>query len=99
MFLSQAANPPDISANVRFAPIADTGASSHPALLTRSREVRAYVASTGSMFLLLVLAHLSRLLVEGAEPLRQPVFVATTIISAVLVVWAVVIWHRLPTAS
>ena len=61
--------------------------------------MRAYVASTGSMFLLLVLAHLSRLLVEGAEPLRQPVFVATTIISAVLVVWAVVIWHRLPTAS
>jgi hypothetical protein len=47
------------------------------------------------MFLLLTLAHAARLVVEGAEPLKEPVFVATTVISAVLVMWAVVIWNRL----
>jgi hypothetical protein len=49
------------------------------------------------MFLLLILAHAARVIVEGTEPLKEPVFVATTIISAVLVMWAVAVWNRLAT--
>jgi hypothetical protein len=61
--------------------------------------VRAYVATTGLVFLLLILAHAARLIVEGTEPLKEPVFVATTIVSAVLVMWAVLVWNRLATAG
>ena len=61
--------------------------------------MRAYVATTRLMFLLLILAHAARLIDEGTEPLKERVFVATTIISVILVMWAVVVWNPLATTG
>lgn len=47
--------------------------------------MRAYVGTTGATFLLLALAHVARLLAEGAAPLRDPVFLLTTIASLAFV--------------
>jgi hypothetical protein len=57
--------------------------------------MRAYVGTTGAMFVLLVAAHVARLIAEGSGPLRDPVFVVTTLASVAMVVWAVIVWKRL----
>jgi hypothetical protein len=50
--------------------------------------MRAYVAITGALFLLLTLVHLWRVYEEGSGLARQPFFVTATLVSAALCVWA-----------
>lgn len=50
--------------------------------------MKAYVVTTGTVFGLLVLAHVWRLAVEGTRLMRDPWFVAMTIIAAALSLWA-----------
>jgi len=56
--------------------------------------MRAYVGATGTIFLLLAGAHLARVLAEGTGPLREPVFVVTTVGSILMMLWAVIVWKR-----
>lgn len=50
--------------------------------------MRRYLLISGTLFALLVLAHIARLAIEGAVALRDPVFLVATILAAALAIWA-----------
>jgi hypothetical protein len=50
--------------------------------------MKAYVAITGALFLLLTLVHLWRVYEEGTNLVKQPFFAIATVVSAALCVWA-----------
>lgn len=50
--------------------------------------MKAYLIASGSVFGLLVLAHLARLVAEGWQAARDPFFVASTVLAAGLGLWA-----------
>lgn len=50
--------------------------------------MKAYIATSGTIFFLLVAAHIWRLFVEGPQTARDPSFVAATLIPAALAAWA-----------
>jgi hypothetical protein len=51
--------------------------------------MRAYVLTTGSIFGLLVLVHLWRLIQEWAQIVRDPWYALATIVAAVLFGWSI----------
>jgi hypothetical protein len=50
--------------------------------------MRAYVITTGSVFGLLVVMHVWRMLEEGPQMAKDPFFILMTALSAVLCLWA-----------
>jgi hypothetical protein len=50
--------------------------------------MRRYLVVSGGLFALLVLIHAARFVVEGPGTLRDPFFLASTIVAAALAVWA-----------
>ena len=50
--------------------------------------MKAYVATTGGLSLLLTLVHLWRVYEEGSNLAKQPFFAVMTVTSAALCVWA-----------
>ncbi len=58
--------------------------------------MKTYVITSGSVFGLLVLAHIARLVVEGPHVLRDFWFVLFTVLAAGLSVWA---WRVLPRST
>lgn len=50
--------------------------------------MRTYVVSTGTLFALVVLAHIARFVQEGPELARDPWFILATVVSAGLAAWA-----------
>jgi len=50
--------------------------------------VKAYLAVTGVLFALIVLAHIARLAEEGTGLLRDPWWVVLTIVAAAMSAWA-----------
>jgi hypothetical protein len=50
--------------------------------------MKAYVTTTGTLFALLVVAHIARALAEGPSIIKNPIFVVTTIVGATMVIWA-----------
>jgi len=50
--------------------------------------MRAYVKTTGILFVLLVLAHIARAAAEGLQVLTDPAVAASTLISIALTAWA-----------
>ena len=50
--------------------------------------MKAYLVITGLVFLLITLAHVARVVVEGAHLLRDPFFVATTLLTIGMSAWA-----------
>jgi hypothetical protein len=58
--------------------------------------LKAYLATTGVLFALLVLAHVWRILEEGPRLLTQPGWVLLTLAAAGLCVWAWRLLGRLP---
>ena len=55
--------------------------------------MRAYLLTTGLLFLALVAAHLLRLVVEP-QLARDPLFLLTTLISVLVAAWAAVLFRR-----
>jgi hypothetical protein len=53
--------------------------------------MKAYIVTTGVAFALLALAHLARIFEEGAHLITEPIFLATTVGSVGMCVWAIVI--------
>jgi hypothetical protein len=53
--------------------------------------VRGYIVTTGAVAVLLALAHLARIFVEGPHLLRQPVFLLATVASVGIGVWALLL--------
>jgi|SoimicMinimDraft_17_1059745.scaffolds.fasta_scaffold1149037_1 hypothetical protein len=52
--------------------------------------MRAYVVTSGLLFLALPVAHVARLVAEGWGPLHEPVFVISTLLALGMAVWAAV---------
>jgi len=50
--------------------------------------VKAYLAITGVLFALIVVAHIARLAEEGTALLRDPWWVVLTIVAGAMSVWA-----------
>jgi hypothetical protein len=58
--------------------------------------MKAYVLTTGSVFGLLVLVHVWRIIVEGSRLLREPFYILITAAAAVLCLWAVRVYRLMP---
>jgi len=56
--------------------------------------VRWDVIAAGIIFGLIFIAHLARIFAEGAGILREPIFVATSLLSLGMALWAVVLLTR-----
>ena len=57
--------------------------------------MRRYLVTTGTVFALLVVIHLARLVAEGPGPARDPFFLLMTLLPAALAVWAVLLLRPL----
>lgn len=55
--------------------------------------MHAYVATTGVVFFLIVLAHAARIVAEGARILLNPLFAVTTLLAIGLCLWAGLLWN------
>jgi hypothetical protein len=60
--------------------------------------MKAYVTTTGALFVLLFLVHLWRAIAEGATTLKNPFYIFVTVLSAVLALWAWRVRRKLPNA-
>jgi len=58
--------------------------------------MKAYVLTTGSVFGLLVLLHVWRIIEEGSRLLREPFYILITAAAAVLCLWAVRVYRLMP---
>jgi hypothetical protein len=56
--------------------------------------MKAFIVTAAAAFGLLALAHVARIVEEGAHLLTQPIFLATTVGSAGICVWAIVILRQ-----
>ena len=50
--------------------------------------MKAYLITTGSVFALITLAHIARIVAEGAHVGTEPVFLLLTVLAAALSGWA-----------
>ena len=57
--------------------------------------MRAYVATTGTAFVLVLLAHVARIVSEGWHLATAPAFLASSLLYAGLCGWAFWIWKSL----
>ena len=56
--------------------------------------MKAYVITTGTLFGLVVLAHIWRVFEEGAHPVTEPSFVLLTLAAAAMSAWAWILVAR-----
>jgi len=57
--------------------------------------MKAYVLATGTVFLLIVVAHVLRAFEEGAGLLREPAYLLTSALALGFLVWAVILFRRM----
>jgi len=57
--------------------------------------MKAYIITTGTAFGLLTLAHVARIFEEDVHLITQPVFLVTTVGSACICVWAILLLKKL----
>jgi hypothetical protein len=58
--------------------------------------MKGYVITTGTVFALIVAAHIWRAFVEGASLLKEPSFIMFTAVAAGLSIWAWRVYRGLP---
>ena len=58
--------------------------------------MRTYAIATGVVFALLVVAHVWRIVAESRDLAREPLFVAITVLSALLSGWAFYVARKSP---
>jgi hypothetical protein len=56
--------------------------------------MKAYIITTGIVFALITIAHIARMATESTHVLREPIFLALTLLAAGLSVWAFVVLRR-----
>ena len=56
--------------------------------------MKAYIITSGAIFALIAVAHVARLFAEPLHVLREPIFLALTILAAALSIWSVVVLRR-----
>ena len=58
--------------------------------------MKAYIATTGTVFGLITLAHIWRAIAEGQNLAKQPWYILLTIATAALCIWALRLLWRFP---
>jgi hypothetical protein len=58
--------------------------------------MKAYVVTSGSIFGLIVVAHVWRVIEEGAHLASDPVYIALTVAAAALALWAYRVLRLIP---
>ena len=58
--------------------------------------MKAYLATSGTIFGMIVLAHVARAIVEGSRVSADPIFIALTLMAIALSVWAWLLLLRMP---
>jgi len=58
--------------------------------------MKAYVITTGTVFGLITLSHLFRVIVEGSHLARDPIYILLTLVAASLCFWAWRVLRLLP---
>ena len=56
--------------------------------------MKAYIITSGLIFLLITVAHIARLATETTHVLREPIFLLLTILAAALSIWAFMVLRR-----
>jgi hypothetical protein len=56
--------------------------------------MKAYLITTGVVFGLITVAHILRMVSEGAHLMREPVYILLTLLSAALSIWAMQLLRR-----
>lgn len=56
--------------------------------------MKGYIVTSGSVFALLTLAHLWRIVAENRSLVSDPIFVSVTVMAAALSVWALLVLLR-----
>ena len=56
--------------------------------------MKAYIITTGLIFALVTLAHLLRVITENRHLITEPFFLAITVITTALSLWAFFVWRR-----
>ncbi len=72
------------------------GSSRACSRLSRPRPLRCYVIATGIVFALMFVAHVARVFAEGNGILREPLIIATSVISLGFAVWAIFLLVKRP---
>jgi hypothetical protein len=57
--------------------------------------MKAYVLVTGIVFALIVIAHILRIVAEGAHLVTEPAFASTSLLSAALFRWAALLYRKI----
>lgn len=57
--------------------------------------MKAYLVVTGASFMLLVAAHVARIVLEGWHVAGTPEFIISTSIAVAMCLWAIVLYKRL----
>ena len=57
--------------------------------------MKAYLIVTGVVFVLIAMAHIARVAVEGWHLLKEPIFVLTSLLTLGLAAWAWRLFRRL----
>jgi len=57
--------------------------------------MKAYLLTTGIVFVLVVVAHAARICVEGVHVVADPFFASSTLLSIGLAIWAGRLWRVL----
>lgn len=57
--------------------------------------MKAYLVVTGVAFMLLVAAHVARIVVEGWHVAGSPAFIISTFVAVAMCVWAACLYRRL----
>jgi hypothetical protein len=58
--------------------------------------MKAYLITTGAIFGMITLAHIWRIVVESSLLAREPWFMALTLLSAAMFIWAMLLLRRVP---
>ena len=57
-------------------------------------STKSYIATTGTIFGLLLVSHVARVIAEGTYLIREPIFVLTTIASGAVFIWAIALFRK-----
>jgi hypothetical protein len=60
--------------------------------------MKAYVTTTGALFILLALVHIWRAIAEGGSTFKDPFYIFVTVVCAALALWAWRVRRKLPNA-
>ena len=61
--------------------------------------MKAYIITSGLIFLLIAIAHVVRVAMESTRVLHEPIFLVLTILAAALSIWAFVVLRGVSRSS